>query len=296
MTITINGNAIDYTLENEKTLHDVLLALSSWMQEQDMVMRSVKIDGIRIELTDRMALSHHSLESIDHLNIHAISTLESQIFQIQTAQGFFQLLSNAIKSHDKENMTHLLQYYDDLRNVILPNILELESFITIRQNPQEYLDDPEKSKQILSAIDDIISVLKQHQRKMINEEKADKNPISIAKKLADLAHNLDDVALQLQTGRDQSAMATIILLTELLHNFYHILEDSSNEENIVISEEFGATLSQIKEILSQMEEAMKVNDSVLIGDLLEYELKPQLETLPDKVTSLESADLQSKGH
>ena len=92
--------------------------------------------------------------------------------------------------------------------------------------------------------------------------------------LASMAENLDDVAVKLQTGKDKAAMETIIRLTELLQAFMRPMAWISGDEDV---KKIGDDMTGI---LAELEEALKAGDTVLIGDLLEYEIKPRLIELP----------------
>ena len=69
-------------------------------------------------------------------------------------------------------------------------------------------------------------------------------------------------------------MATIIHLTELLQSLLRAL--SWTQGNTVVEELVG----KLNSMLGELEEALKASDTVLIGDLLEYEIKPLLTELP----------------
>ena len=73
-------------------------------------------------------------------------------------------------------------------------------------------------------------------------------------------------------------METIIHLTELLQSFFRCISWAVNNYDI----------KKLQELLEELEEALKTGDSVLIGDLLEYEIKPILLNLPQTLESINS--------
>jgi hypothetical protein len=45
MIITINGDSIEYTLENENTAGDVIKSLTSWLEESGLILASLRLNG-----------------------------------------------------------------------------------------------------------------------------------------------------------------------------------------------------------------------------------------------------------
>ncbi|MCK5736499.1 MAG: hypothetical protein KAH21_08475, partial [Spirochaetaceae bacterium] len=105
----------------------------------------------------------------------------------------------------------------------------------------------------------------------------EREAMAAAAALSGMADSLDDVAVQLQTGQDKIAMDTIIRLTEILQTFMRSLSWTPGSDEIEI------ITTDMNGILSELEEALKASDTVLIGDLLEYEIKPRLIALPGRL-------------
>lgn len=103
--------------------------------------------------------------------------------------------------------------------------------------------------------------------------------------LRSLVPGLNNVSVLLQTGRDREAMDTVIRFTEESQTLLRLLSGLQSTGKLdpaaaVIGE---TTVEQffpdLNRVLTELIEAFEVKDSVLIGDLLEYEVTPRLEGL-----------------
>lgn len=102
---------------------------------------------------------------------------------------------------------------------------------------------------------------------------------------------LEQVPVMLQSGKDADAFKAIETLANIIDNFCHTVTLSS-----LFPEKFGnlkidgKTISEFFEdfapIFNDFNEALKNSDTVLIGDLSEYEICPRLKALSVAVKGL----------
>lgn len=268
MTITINGDDIDFTLEDEKTIGDVLTEIKTWLGSTGMLVGDIEIDNRKMTLEEK-CLSEKPLEEVGQLSIEALSIRESRIRQLEIARDFFALLKDTTEAGDNEALGELESSYRELRT-ILPQLLGEKPNSSILSE-LEGTPKQESREQVTTAMLGILD-------KRLKEAT---NPIGEAKfatvKLTQLAKGLDEVAVNLQTGKNKQAMNAIDELCEILQKFVRCLAwgaGSVGMDNIV---------EDINKLLSELETALIANDTVLIGDLLEYELKPLLMELPSRM-------------
>ena len=281
MVITINGNTIDYTLEEEQTAGDVVNGLTQWLQQSGLLVGSLSLDDIPVGLTEDQWKSR-DLKQLKHVAIEAVDLREGRVRQLDTATGYFHLLSEAIKKNDEVQLKELAEGYNDLMSM-LPHLLgdgpEAPLTTEIQHRFQSWgfpNSFPSHPQDLLMECQNLISVLETRRHET-------EDPISSAstsaRALASMAQELDQVAVQLQTGKDKEAMGIIIHLTELLQSLLRSLSWLGNS----LPEELGAELTSH---LMELEDALRAQDTVLIGDLLEYELKPRMEELPEHIRLL----------
>jgi len=271
MTITINGDNIDFTLEDENTAGEIIRSLSSWLEESGMLISGLKINSESRPLAES-EWKKLPVETIENISIDALSLREGRIVQLETARDFFLLLKEAVDSDDQEAVAELRTGFNDLKHV-LPHLLDEgpnPSILPLME--RAFSEDPAHPGGVEASQASHIAALLESRRKEAADPESE--AVFAAESLAAMADSLEEVAVQLQTGRDKSAMGTIILLTERLQTLMRALSWLESGENV------EKIINDINSILSELEEALKAGDTVLIGDLLEYEIKPRLLQLP----------------
>lgn len=112
-----------------------------------------------------------------------------------------------------------------------------------------------------------------------------------AKEMSDIVELLKEIPVEMQSGKDAKAKQTIIKLSDVMNAFCSTVTWSS-----LFPETFGEIkiedkklsdfLNDFSPILKDFSEALENSDSVLIGDLAEYEICPRLESLSKALESL----------
>jgi hypothetical protein len=272
MTITINGDNINYTLEGEKTAGDVLKGLSSWLEVSGMLVGGIVLDDKAVPLSE-MEWRTRPVEEISSFSVKAVSIREGRIHQLETARGFFILLKSAIEAGDADALKELSEGFADLMRV-LPHLLEEGPNPVILPHIEESMEKMNNGESLEALAIEAAQMANLLEGRLKEAADPEAEAKSAAAALSSMAHSLDDVAVHLQTGKDRHAMETIIQLTELLQTFMRSLVWIDGGEKI------KKIAGDMNTILAELEEALKANDTVLIGDLLEYEIKPRLLDLP----------------
>ncbi len=86
---------------------------------------------------------------------------------------------------------------------------------------------------------------------------------------------LGEVSIMMQSERGKEAMQSIELFSVLLTRFLHILPQLPSE----IREKVGAHIKELNSTLTQLVEGFEAQDTVLIADIVEYEVVPRVERL-----------------
>ena len=113
MIITINGEKIDYTLETEKTVGDVLGGLADWLQQSGMLIESVHLDGELAPMAED-EWKEEKIDAVETLAVKALDRRQGRIIQLETARDYFLLLKNSIESGDQESLVELSAGFADL--------------------------------------------------------------------------------------------------------------------------------------------------------------------------------------
>ena len=112
-----------------------------------------------------------------------------------------------------------------------------------------------------------------------------------ASEINDTVELLKQIPVQFQSGGDSKAKASIARLADVVDNFCHIVALST-----LFPQKFGAIkvdgkgLSAFFEdfmpVFNDLNQALTNGDTVMLGDLAEYEISPRLNALADAVKAL----------
>ena len=281
MTISINGQEIDYTLGNEKTAGEVVEGLRSWLEESGLLVGRIWMDGNAMTLAEDHWKTT-AVSDIAVMELEAVTVRAGRIRQIETARDYFLLLRDTAEGADEDSLRELTSSYDDLKS-ILPHILdesqhpevvpEMVRVFTECGFPAPHGGSIVKPKALSTEAARLADMMEDRLREATNPKQAIETALL---SLADLAKNLDEIAVQLQTGKDKQAMDTIIQMTELFQALTRGLAWMGNQD-------LEDSIEALNGILGELEEGLRAGDTVLIGDLLEYEIKPRLIDLPAKL-------------
>lgn len=123
---------------------------------------------------------------------------------------------------------------------------------------------------------------------VISQDDISENFRNIKLRCQEIAPSLQEISVKLQTGKDKEANALIAQLADLLDNFCHTASLSSLfpdkfKELLIDGKSFSDFFADFTQILNDFEQAIASKDTVLIGDLSEYEISPRLLAIADAI-------------
>lgn len=282
MTILINNEKVDFSLENEKNLNDIVTGIEKWLNNEKFWLTAIFVDSKELYLTDRNSWKDIKTTDFEELSLFAGDKEEMQFRDLQTINDYFSMMLEAVKSNNKELLSELKVEYDYIKQP-LPNILDIdktmidEGLYTIIENSsllKNEWDGKDKDK-ILDAISNILRIIS---GRIEEKERPLETLIKTVNLLKKLEPETAEVSVMLQTGKEQEAHRIVIRLMDLLSKMLRIIayiESMNKEENL-----FMELANSLREVLEELEESFKSNDTIEIGDLLEYEIPPILEEIP----------------
>lgn len=113
----------------------------------------------------------------------------------------------------------------------------------------------------------------------------------IATRFCELIEAMKLISLQFQNGQDKKALVTVTQLADTVDYFCKATALSTlfpekfadmNIDGVAIQDFFGDFMA----ILTDFEEAFKNSDSVMLGDLAEYEITPRIESIISMIDSI----------
>ena len=113
----------------------------------------------------------------------------------------------------------------------------------------------------------------------------------LSKLFSELSQKMEEIPVAIQSGKNKEVSDSIKKVADSIDNFCHIAALAS-----LFPQDFGAVKIDGKQfsdffqdfspILSDFEQALSNNDTVLIGDLSEYEICPRLKAISQALTAI----------
>lgn len=291
MTILINDQEVDFTLEGGENAIQIYQAISSWLKESAYLIYSFVLDGEETDPELSEIWENRKASDINKIEVTALSEKEYMLSGLLTVAEYINLLLRSVTNDKKEVIQDLmLEYPSIIKNIPvlvrgsqgelisshLNNIITESGLLNNNFN-NEY------KKVFLAEIVKISELLNSAAREIEDPKKELKATYDVIEKLIP---RINEVSILLQTGKDKEAMSLIITLTELLQKILRIISLFNTDNVNIDGGTYGNFSTALNEVFIELAEAFDANDSVLIGDLLEYEISPRLELLPDLISTV----------
>jgi len=290
LKILVNDEPIQFTLEGEKNLGEVVSQIERWLFENRLTLSGLKVDGDELPLYAPDRWKAHPLEAVEKVQVTASTYREMKLSTLQTMLQYIMLLHNGIEARRDADLGELLAEYTYIRE----SLVTLLGSVPDGQHALPLDDMLERSGLIEGTLRDetqrgpLLAHLKDLQLLVIDRMKEVTQPeqeaASTARLLDGSIPEISDVSVLLQTGKDRDAMAAVVRFTELLSKLIRIVPylseiDSELVGRSVEGRSLGEITSELNGFLQELVDAFSAHDSVLIGDLLEYEIAPRIKSV-----------------
>lgn len=111
---------------------------------------------------------------------------------------------------------------------------------------------------------------------------------ALAQLFTELAQKMEDIPVILQSGNTKEAGESIKKVADSIDNFCHVAalaslfpEDFNDTQ--IDGKKLAEFLNDFSPVLKDFEQALQNNDTVLIGDLSEYEICPRLKAISESL-------------
>lgn len=107
-----------------------------------------------------------------------------------------------------------------------------------------------------------------------------------------LSQELQSLSVKLQGGKDKEATSLISKLADFIENFCHVTTLSAlfpeiHSKILIDGNTVSDFFKEFSGILGDFEQAIASKDTVLMGDLAEYEISPRLESIVKTIEELQ---------
>ncbi len=315
MDILINDEKLEFRLENEKNLNEVIDSVEKWVFKNGRVISSISADDERITLDSPSETLHKGINGISMLKIQTLSPTEYALNTLETIGEYIvDFKSRYLQSARLENHDAVLEGLMLVENGLSGacSLLLIREFAVLDENgvslremlgclhaavqkfERRYMDTADLPE-IAGILDGLLRVLPRVAtwavvKNGISMQKPQNTDAFFKSVLADLCSvtqssvdKFENIGKNLQIGRDAPALNDILFITELLDELVFMLgffmqKHHDRMDEIRVSEKsIREVIGSISEGLKEIEESFKNGDMVSVGDMIEYELKPLYE-------------------
>ena len=266
MNITINGKIADIILEKEKNVGEIIANLEQWLSGLGHRLSAISINGKKIqvsEIEDFLSLDIDSVKSLD---------LETSSIAQLTAESLLNILDD-IKYYESLNMEDKKNFLDNWKQsaqalFVSENIGDLYSILI-----NAFAGRGLSSQAAASITEERLREVKEPQRELE----------TLKTILDETCSRLTDISLDLQTGKDMRAAQTIQLFSSVTEKMFRII-NQLNLQGLIsekgnIEKPFSETINELVSMIKDLFDAYERHDTVLVGDIAEYEAAGKLQEL-----------------
>jgi len=289
--VTVNGQPIDYTLEGERLLGDVVGSIEKWLNGARMVVTSLRLGDRELASVPEPSWARLPIDGLARLDITACSPAELEREQITVIGSYLEQLEAAFRGGGAlpaGTLASVVDFASTMRRLLDLSagspaekaLGELERLLAGGTPDAVHAWPQGIRERALGAVETLRHALRV---RSVEIERPAEALRSTADELGESARDLPEVSLLLQTGRDEKAMATIGRFSELLQSVLRAVARlgpaASAGGTLVEGRRVEDFVGDLNGVLKQAIEALESRDSVLLGDLLEYEVAPRAASL-----------------
>ncbi|UCF96420.1 MAG: hypothetical protein JSV89_14720 [Spirochaetaceae bacterium] len=289
MEIQINNQNLDFTIERDETLGDVVKDLEAWLAGTDLVLYSVMHEDREL-----LSLPYEQWGSTPHsqvgiLDVKVKHTRELTVLNLQTILEYLDMLKQGIETGDEKRLAELLSGFSALVESLQKHFPDSDAAIrtmtTLFHNTgaeQVSAWTGENKAQAHQLIDLVRAQVSFRLQELLDPKTALQ---TLSGALKTCIEEISEISVLLQTGKDRKAMDTMVRFSELSQSLVRVVASvfpaGGEVENPVLvgGMRLQDFYQELNSILSELLEAFEAKDSVLIGDLMEYEIAPRLQQL-----------------
>jgi hypothetical protein len=283
LEIRVNDQPLAFSLENERTLGEVVGGLERWLAGSELVLCEARWAGRDLLALPAEEWTATSPEQVQRLELTVRHASELRLENLRTLKEFLQAARAFAAGPEAGAAAELERGYplflDSLRRhfseaevgshleALAPLAEAGEAGELCRLAPEARA----RMSQAASALGELIAV---------RLAEADDPRAALARLAAELegtAAGISEVSVLLATGRDRQAMEAVVRFSELSQRLLRLL--GSLGVPAVGGRERREFFESLNRVLQDLVTAFQAHDTVLIGDLLEYEVAPRLRQL-----------------
>ncbi len=319
MEIQINGHPVEFTLEKEKNVKEVVNAVSQWARERELIISEVQLGDEIFSMDD---VPERAIENVQIMNCIIQSKADLVADSIYEATEYCGRVIEYIDGGEKgtppsngdlgkiaSGLDWLLEvskktmallgisiksakHRDKSAEQLFESVGKMSKAIESGETDRAVILD--ELKNILADFRDFLRIvlLSDEVRRAIitSIDSPDTVAGMLAQILNDIPYqkqNLENSAASYQAGRDPEGSAGVEKFIDFIYRYFRVCHQIKPVFNIdpVNVSSGDLTLTEkndaINELLNQMIQSLENNDIIGLTDVLEYELVPALDDIEE---------------
>jgi hypothetical protein len=292
--LTINGEPINYSLENERTLGEVVRGVQGWLAEAGFHVTGMIADAhdLLSEAPDQW--SRREVSSVAELGVQAAHTGDMKLAHWRTVEKWLEMVEVEIRAAAARSGGPAATGTPEPGSTALSELLSdfPETLDGMRANPylppgatagtrfealftgQAAADVASWPASRLQEAVEVIAELRGLLARRLADASAPAGALTrCAAQIRESMTRLPEVSVLLQTGRDKAAMEIVISFADVVQSILGLVPFLPPDAKR------AKQLAELTPFLRDLVSAFDARDSILIGDLLEYEITPRIERL-----------------
>jgi hypothetical protein len=279
MILKINGEKVDFTLEKEAVLSEVVAGVETWLSTSGYLVTGIAVGAENLLTAPRERWAAVPISSVAEIDFSASRSEELRVEHWATARAWLGALAQAVSARSLEALQELVSEIPSMfqglkKNPYLPagsEAMDRLAALFAGQTPDAIRSWP--AERLNEAAAGISAMRGELARRIAEATHPAQTLKTCLEELRPMIGSLSEVSLLLQTGKDKQAMDRVIRFSVILQKLLDILPFLRKDA------ERDGLFHEINPVLKQLIEAFDSKDLVLIGDLFEYEVAPRLTRL-----------------
>ena len=301
MRLTSNDADVSYSLENEKTLGEVVHGVRAWLDVAGFVITALNADDRDLLQQPDASWGSARIDAISSLRVTSAHTGDMKIAHWRTVDRWLGMLEEEVArapagtgapADSADPLDQLLEGLPQTMegfaaNPFLPPGSDAGKRFEARFTGQKAAAvrswTAEERREAAEVVHQLLGLVEAR----IEDATHPAESLSrCAGLIRECMTEIKEVSLLLQTGRDRPAMEIVIRFTDNVQSLMDILPFLPPDP------QRARLLAELTPVLRELVAAFGSRDSVLIGDLLEYEVAPRMEKI---APLLEKTEILPKG-
>jgi len=274
MKIRINGVDADIQLETEQNVGEILCGLDTWLAGTGHRLSGLSIDGETASVGSMEVCFGRTIDGITTLDIYTTPVL--QLF----AESLFNTIQdiNAYEAAAFEEKGRFAGQWKQSPQALL-----------LAEHSPEIFDWASQTFSGEGSGTQVFRVLVEERLRELQDPAAEMSKTGPL--VSEICARLEELPLDIQTGKDARAAETVRTFSGVAEKVFRVFNVLKKEgfpvgeitvENMSITAYIAEFSTALRELLSAYEQ----RDTVLVGDLAEYEMAPRLRSLHAAVVDL----------